>query len=259
MNKKIKALKKMYAKTSKHSNYQIIASQLEQYLRNDDLEVKSRNENIRLDYFLKNVDIQNKKVLDIGGNTGYFTFEFLKNGASTLEYYEGNQEHAQFVKLASEVLGYENKLNVHNEYYNFDQDKQYDVILLLNVLHHLGDDFGDDKVLKEKALELIIEYMNVMAKQTDILVFQLGFNWKGDRNLPLFENGTKKELIDFITSNLSDHFQILNIGVAEEQDSEVVYSDLNDKNIQRVDSLGEFLNRPIFIMKSKIYKSICQH
>ncbi len=252
MNKKIEALKKMYANTSKHSNYQILASELQPYLAKNDIEVKSRNENIRLDYFLKNIDIENKKVLDVGGNTGYFTFEFLKNGASDLDYYDGYQEHAQFVKLASEVLEYDSKIKVYNEYYNFDQDKQYDVILLLNVLHHLGDDFGDDKVSKEKALETIIEYMKAIAKQTDILVFQLGFNWKGNRNLPLFENGTKKELIDFITSNLSDQFKILKIGVAEEQGGEVVYSDLNDNNIQRVDSLGEFLNRPIFIMKSKL-------
>jgi SAM-dependent methyltransferase len=201
---KIEKLKEMYANTSKHSNYQILASDLQKYLKNDDIEVKSRNETIRLNYFLKNVNIKNKKVLDIGGNTGYFTFEFLKNGADTLEYYEGNQEHAKFVQLASEVLGYTEQLTVYNKYYNFDQNEQYDVVLLLNVLHHLGDDFGDDKVSKEKALETIIEHMKAMAKQTDILVFQLGFNWKGDRDLPLFENGTKQELIDFIASNLNN-------------------------------------------------------
>jgi len=251
MNQKIEKLKEMYANTSKHSNYQILASELQKHLTNDEIDVKSRNENIRLDYFLKNVDIKDKNILDIGGNTGFFTFEFLKNGASSLEYYEGNEEHAKFVQLASEVLGYTDILSVHNKYYNFDQEKKYDVILLLNVLHHLGDDFGDDKASKEKALETIIEHMKTMAKQTNILVFQLGFNWKGDRNLPLFENGTKKELIDFITSNLSNEFEILNIGVAEEVNDKIIYTNLNDKNIQRVDSLGEFLNRPIFIMKSK--------
>lgn len=250
MNQKIEKLRKMYAKSSKHSNYQVLASELQRYLADDEIEVKSRNENIRLDYFLKYIDVKDKNVLDIGGNTGYFTFEFLKNGASFLEYYEGNQEHAEFVQLASEVLGYDDSMKVYNQYYNFDQDKKYDVVLLLNVLHHLGDDFGDDKISKEKALETIIEHIKAIAKQTDILVFQLGFNWKGDRNLPLFENGTKKELIDFITFNLKDEFEILHIGVAEEQDGEIVYKDLNDINIQRVDRLGEFLNRPIFIMRS---------
>ena len=252
MNTKIEALKKLYAKTSKHSNYQILASELEQYLTNNDIEVKSRNESLRLDYFLKNINIKHKKVLDIGGNTGYFTFEFLKNGASVLEYYEGNQEHAQFVKLASELLGYDNKLRIHNEYYNFDQDEGYDIVLVLNVLHHLGDDFGDNKVSKEKALETIIKHMKAMAKQTDILVFQLGFNWKGDRNLPLFDNGTKKEMIDFITLNLNNEFEILKIGVAEYANGNIIYNDLNNNNTQRNDSLGEFLNRPIFIMKSKV-------
>ena len=253
MTSKVDKLKEMYANASKHSNYQILASELQQYVANDEIDVKSRNENIRLDYFLKNVDIKKKSVLDIGGNTGYFSFEFLKNGASYLEYYEGNQEHANFVQLASEVLGYSHSLTVYNKYYNFKQVEKYDVILLLNVLHHLGDDFGDDKASKEKALETIIEHMKSMAKQTDILVFQLGFNWKGDINLPLFEKGTKRELINFITLNLIDEFDILRIGIAEKQDAgDVVYSDLSETNIERVDSFGEFLNRPIFIMKSKV-------
>jgi hypothetical protein len=42
--------------------------------------------------------------------------------------------------------------------------------------------------------------------------------------------------------------------VAQELNGEVAYADLDDTNIQRVDSLGEFLNRPIFIMRSKIQK-----
>ncbi len=33
--------------------------------------------------------------------------------------------------------------------------------------------------------------------------------------------------------------------------SVVKYADVNDSNIHRQDELGEFLNRPLFIMKSK--------
>ena len=106
----IDQLKEMYANTSKHSNYQILPTELEQYLANNDINVVTRNEEIRLKYFLENVEISNKKILDIGGNTGYFTFELLKHGALEVEYYEGNTEHAQFVKLAAKVLEYENNL-----------------------------------------------------------------------------------------------------------------------------------------------------
>ncbi len=248
---KIEQLKKMYANTSKHSNYQILPTELENFLSSKEVDTKSRNEKIRLDYFLKNVDIKNKTILDIGGNTGYFTFEFLSNGAKSVEYYEGNKEHAEFVKLASEVIERENQVQVYNEYYNFDKNDKFDVILLLNVLHHIGDDFGNDELSREKALEKIIEHLNHILKQTNILVFQLGFNWKGDISLPLFEHGTKKELIDFITANLDEKYEIVKVGIAEKADNEIVFNDLNKSNIKRDDSLGEFLNRPIFIIRAK--------
>jgi len=244
-------LKNMYANTSKHSNYQVLASELYHYLAKGDIDVRSRNEHIRLEFFLKNVNLKNKKILDIGGNTGYFTFEALRHGASKVDYYEGNDSHSKFVKLSSEILNYTDNINIYNEYYHFNKAHNYDVVFLLNVLHHIGDDFGNGRLSKEKALEAIIEHMKFIAKQTNILVFQLGFNWKGDCKLPLFENGTKKELIDFIISSLESEYEIVKIGIAERIDEDITYNDLNDMNIIRDDSLGEFLNRPIFIMKSK--------
>lgn len=85
------------------------------------------------------------------------------------------------------------------------------------------------------------------------LAFQLGFNWKGDKKFPLFEKGTKSELIDFIEHGVPDCWSIQKIGIAERTIDTVAYKELNKDNIQRDDALGEFLNRPLFIMKSKLY------
>jgi hypothetical protein len=93
--------------------------------------------------------------------------------------------------------------------------------------------------------------INSLANKTDILVFQLGFNWKGDRNIGLFENGTKQELIDFVKQSTSKNFEVLSIGIAERINDIVQYVELNNTNIKRDDSLGEFLNRPLFIMKTR--------
>lgn len=248
--RKIEELKKMYANNSKHSNYQVLASELEEFLNSKELITKSRNEQIRLEYFLKNVDIKNKTVLDIGGNTGYFTFELLSRGAKSVDYYEGNIEHSKFVTLASEVLNRKNQINVYNEYYCFNKSNKFDIVLLLNVLHHIGDDFGDSKLSREKALKKISDYLNHVMTQTDTLIFQLGFNWKGDISLPLFDNGTKKELIEFVSSILDTKYKIVKIGIANKINNEIQYEDLNDTNIERNDNLGEFLNRPIFIIKN---------
>ena len=247
-------LLELYHHTSKHSNYQIVASDLENYIGNDTIEVTSRYEKERLKYFLENVNVTGKSVVDIGGNTGYFTFELLKADAVKANYYEGNEAHALFVKEASSILELQDRLNVYNEYFLFDNSmkENHDVIFLLNVLHHVGDDYGDDKLSKEKALEMITQSLRNLATKTDTLVFQLGFNWKGDRHLPLFENGTKQEMIDFIESATKDIFEITNIGIAEKIDDTIVYMPINDNNLQRFDDLGEFLNRPIFVMKSLI-------
>ena len=250
----ITQLKELYAKNSKHSNYQILSDKLASIIGDDQIEVKSRYERERLDYILKNIPIKGKTVLDIGGNSGFFTFEALEEGAESVHHYEGNKEHSDFVNKAAEVLQCKNKVEVTNAYYSFESEdtgKYYEVIFLLNVLHHLGDDFGDNSLSVDAAKELMMMQLNRMARKTDLLIFQLGFCWKGDRNTGLFEHGTKRELIDFVTEAVDGMWEIQNIGIPVKTGSDIKYVDLDDKNILREDSLGEFLNRPLFVMSAK--------
>lgn len=248
----LEQLKKLYANRSKHSNYQILPSQLSPLLTQETMEVQSRLERERLDFILKNISIANKSVLDVGGNTGYFSFELLSAGAKSVHYYEGNREHAHFVKIASEVLDLSSKLKINNSYLSFEKkmEAQYDLVLLLNVLHHTGDDYGDAYSI-EKARQQIANQLLSFKDNAREIVFQLGFNWKGDRNQCLFANGTKKEMIDFISMLVKDNFTIDKIGIAERKGKQIVYKDLNSTNIERDDSLGEFLNRPLFVLKRK--------
>lgn len=45
---------------------------------------------------------------------------------------------------------------------------------------------------------------------------------------------------------------MLVVGIAQRSEGGLIeYIELNDENIKRDDSLGEFLNRPIFVLKSK--------
>lgn len=246
---KIEQLKEMYKAQSKHSNYQILPNMLREIVNQDNLKIHSRHEQERLKYILDNVDLTNKKILDVGGNSGYFTFEALSHKAKSVDYFEGNFEHSEFVKLSSEILNLQKVIKIKNEYFDFNSAENYDVGFILNVLHHIGDDFGDMQISKKNALEKISKILNGIAEYVDILVFQLGFNWKGDRNLPLFENGTKQEMINFVNDSIKNKFKIINIGVAVSTSMGTCYENINEKNIERNDSLGEFLNRPIFILK----------
>ncbi|MCD7825895.1 MAG: class I SAM-dependent methyltransferase [Clostridiaceae bacterium] len=241
----------LYEKKSKHSNYQILPSNFDGIIEKNELKIVSRYETERLKYILENIDIANKSIIDIGGNTGYFTFEMINAGAMQVDYYEGNEEHSEFVKKAADFFLLRDRIKVHPFYFDFGDYKFHcDVILCLNVLHHVGDDYGNTQDIAE-AKKKILNQINKMAKYTQYLVFQLGYNWKGNRNMPLFDNGTKEEMIEYVKNGTEKHWEIKEIGIAERCGDKIQYFPCIDNNIGRSDALGEFLNRPIFIMKSK--------
>ena len=58
-------------------------------------------------------------------------------------------------------------------------------------------------------------------------------------------------MIDFVKEGIKNLWDIIDIGIAEKNNNSIEYHKLNKNNIERDDSLGEFLNRPIFIFKSR--------
>ena len=252
----MEVLLRLYNQTSKHSNYQILSERLRSIVDIDKLRIKTRYEAERLSYIKKKISFEHKYFLDVGGNTGYFSFELLDLGAEKVHFIEGNAIHSKFVSKSAEIIGVHDRIEISNQYLTFKDeldDRNYDVILLLNVLHHLGDDYGNKKISIEKAKDNIPAQINSLAGKTSEMVLQLGFNWKGNITTPLFKNGTKSEMIEFIKNGTKEYWEIIAIGIPELSNGEIIYSDLNSKNIVRDNSLGEFLNRPIFILKSKYH------
>jgi SAM-dependent methyltransferase len=242
----------LYHQSSKHSNYQVLPKCLVDLIPSGHLQVNSRHEEARMTFFRQHVEFKGKTVVDIGGNTGYFSFEAIASGAKKVTLIEGNTHHSQFVDAAAKLTKLDDRIDVRNEYFEFADGTMnqtpFDVMLLLNVLHHVGDDFDDPTVMRENALTLIARYLRGVAAVASTLIFQLGFNWKGDRNLPLFPNGTKRELVDFVIGAVRGTWDINAIGVATMVEDRILYTLLDDNNVKRNDALGEFLNRPIFVM-----------
>lgn len=254
LNEKQKYLQKLLVNNSKHSHYQAIPNSLNQLDIFKDYKVHSRFERERMEFILTNINPEKTKICDIGGNTGYFTFEFIENEALGVDYYEGNKEHALFVSTAALLTGNQDKIKVHNQYYNFEDynKNNYDITLCLNVLHHYGDDFGNKELSINEVKNNIGKFINQLSANSKYLVLQIGFNWKGNVNLSLFKNGTKAEMIELIKSVTKEKWDIHSIGIPEVIKDEISYRPLSDSNIERSDKLGEFLNRPLFILKSKM-------
>lgn len=249
----ITCLRELYHETSKHSNYQLLAPSVQNIIGDAPIDVRSRHETERMAFISQHVDFTGKTAFDIGGNTGFFSFEALARGASHVHYLEGNRAHSEFVNCARNALNLQDRLSVQNAYCEFANDSltKCDIGIVLNVLHHVGDDFGDSALDMATAKQQILNKLNWLSGFADTLVFQLGFCWKGNRKLLLFENGTKEEMIDFIDKGTSGHWNVDTIGIAEKHNEGITYAAPSPQNLVRDDALGEFLNRPLFILSSQ--------
>jgi SAM-dependent methyltransferase len=245
-------LKKTTA-TEKHRGYHILPDRINNWIKDKNRKYNQVFcEQERLQYIKSYVDFKNNTVLDIGCNTGYFLFSALDASAKTVTGYEGKPLCVEFINKAIELLNEEKRFKIFNEYFEFNKPNEYhDITILFNVLHHLGDDYGDKSITIEKAKLKILEQINNLSQSTSTLIYQMGFNWQGNINTCLFENGTKREMIDYLESGVNDFWEIQAIGIPQRINGKIIYEDLNEKNIVRDDSLGEFLNRPVFILNSK--------
>jgi SAM-dependent methyltransferase len=240
-------IKNLYNQISKHSQYQILPDSVSTLIGNVTPSI-NRYEKERFDYINKNLLLKNNSILDIGSNTGFFSIMSLENGAREVSAIEGNIIHSTFLHEVG--LEFNLNINVINQYFDDSTqlNKKFDITFLLNVVHHLGDDFGDVNLDIISAKNKIIEVINNLSKVTNYLVFQMGYCWKGNRDLLLFENGTKTEMIDFIKNNVSNKWNIKKIGILN---SNGVYEDMTTQNLSKNINLGEFGNRPLFILEVK--------
>ena len=245
-------LRALYDAHSKHSSYQLIHPTLLPLLGDTTGLPAGKLEEQRQRYFERAVPMAGRTVLDIGANTGYFSFAALQSGATRVRSQEGNAAHARFIAAAAAELGVADRLEVVPHYFDFEPqaDTRFDVALCLNVVHHLGDDFGDSALTISQARDQMLAAINAMTAWTRTLVLQVGFNWKGDRHRPLFEGGRKASLIEWVRAGTASRWKIDEIVVADPRvDGE--FRPVDAGNLPRNDAVGEFMNRPLFVMTAR--------
>lgn len=252
MNAQSEALKQLYLQRSKHSSYQLVHPLVARHLGDTSALPAGKLEVERQTYFDRVLPLTGARVLDIGANTGYFSFGALHSGAAHVTCYEGNADHALFISRSAEVAGLADKLTVRAGYFDFPprMPETFDVTYCLNVLHHLGDDFGDRALGMEAARAQMLECLANMARYTRMLMLQIGFNWKGDVTAPLFPGGEKAALIDFVAGGAAGTWAIEEVTVPDPATR--AYEPIGEDNLPRNNAVGEFMNRPLFKMRSRI-------
>jgi len=204
----------------------------------------------RADFMRRSLPIEGFSVLDIGANIGYFTLDAILAGAAKVVSIEGGEADCQLINMQAQLLELSHRIEVSRATFDFEDrhQKKYDMILCLNVLHHVGRYFGAPDICLPKAKDKIIEYLNSLSKITKYCWFQMGYNWKGDESLPLFECGLKGEVIAFLKENISEAWRIREIGILDPDTRNYL---ANDENLERFDNIGEFGNRPLFLLESR--------
>lgn len=234
---------------TKHSHYQTIHPALREVLPDvGNYKPKKLLEEAREVFVSEHVDFNGKTVADIGANTGYFSVAAALKGAKQIDAFEGNGKHAAFLQIASSAIGIEGRLKVHNQYVSFAPYRLpvYDICLCYNVLHHLGDDFRAGLPMQVAITEMKAALVSLVSNNKTV-VFQMGYNWKGDVRLPLTRNGLKSELISLVHDALGNlPIEVVTACyVSQSQRYEIA----NKENLKRCDDMGEFANRPLFIIR----------
>jgi SAM-dependent methyltransferase len=187
----IENLRSLYAANNKHDNYQNLPDFVQEELGfNVVIDEQWRGDSARYKFLLESLDFKkNETVVDIGANTGFFTLSFARKFPDTLFVaYEINPNHVEFIQQIVRYFEMKNvRVNVLSvDYAGVKKILPCDFILNFNVLHHAGVDFDKGRINDMREyFEYCSRYLNLLSEKTGNMVFQMGYNWGGNKQHPI--------------------------------------------------------------------------
>jgi len=271
-------LQRLYSDASKHARYQNIPKFVcDELGYKETIKEEWRGDTARYEYIRNTIDFSGKDIVDIGANTGFFTLSLAYEYKDSLfTAIEGNQNHSKFICMVIDGFGLKN-VQV-NDYYvtykNVGSIGSYDLALLFNVLHHAGVDFDNEYVSMPQKLENYIKkYVLQLRKCAAEVVFQMGYNWGGNKKKPVVPLEKDAEKVIYTGKIFTaSGWVIKSIATAYkvEEKKKIVYKNIpseivemlnkqeNDRSIlsiinenlyEEMNQLSEFYRRPIFILR----------
>src|SRR3989338_6723303 len=146
-------------------------------------------------------DLKGKSVVDVGCQYGYFCHEAKKRNAKEVIGVEIDKENARIARKITDIIG--DKVKIAG---NIDElDKTYDIVLLLNVAHHLEDPIQFIKNLSKKCKTLVIEFATPIDESFIIRNKGFKINFAGLNIISKVIYKAKLLFMHFIFKYLSNH------------------------------------------------------
>lgn len=254
-----------YSDGSKHSNYQNFPNFITRELGITALKDENwRGDSKRYQFIKENIIFPIGAIVgDIGANTGRFCLDFaMENKQSNFVAIEINENNANFIKMICDMFHIDN-VKVINEsagLENIDKLPNLDIAFNMNVLHHSGVDFENSRVGNANELKnYIITYLKKCKEKCDIIVFQIGYNWGGNKSTPIVSPDHISEMIEYQKDIfLQSGYEIVNIGLYHNIKKEYINVPVKSTKEQlqkfindfSMNLNSEFYKRPLFIIKN---------
>jgi hypothetical protein len=273
-------LKELYNDQSKHSKYQNIPKFIQkEFGYQEKINEQWRGDTARYNYLLKEFNFANyQEIADIGANTGFFTLSLayqFKNSHFTA--YEHNNNHLMFIRYVlhyfelQNVTIYPSPVILKGRF----ALKRHDFCINFNVLHHAGVDFDQGLIEEPKHFASYgSEYLSKMSSKIDTMIFQMGYNWGGNKQKPIVGlQDDPGKLLYTIHLFQESGWKILKIAHAKLDPGQTIYYEnmpqdllarlISNKRIKNelnkyisalnLSRLSEFYRRPIFTCQSLKY------
>lgn len=234
MNPLQQQLRQLYGDHSKHANYQNVPSFVRDALGyQESIDESWRGDTARYAYLLHELKLQaGQTVADIGANTGFFVHSLAHSYPECrFVAYESHPNHVDFIRLVADAFELGN-VAVEDRPVDLaaiDDLPVFDVLIHLNVLHHAGHDFDAGLVSGPQELAQYAEaYLRKLATKGSRLVFQIGYNWGGDKSQPIIDPHDQVAMVAWLHGILPRAgWQIERLAFATRAGrGEIVYQDL---------------------------------
>lgn len=246
-----------YDDHSKHSHYQNYPSFVGEALgTKSGIDENWRGDTARYHYMEAHIPFDRfVSVGDIGANTGRFCLDLAHSHPSIrFTAIERNPNNIRFISLVKESFSMCNieTLCGTAEYGNISDLGKYDAVLLMNVLHHAGVDFDMDLVRSpDKVEDYIVRYLIRLKEITGFLVFQMGYNWGGDKSKPIVSPSCPDAMIEYMQRVCDKSgWEISATALYESKTKAYVDSASPERDVLHPDFLSnsEFYKRPLYFL-----------